>query len=139
MRRFLFGVLISAAASIAGLTVVGFAQTPADPTFEVASIKPTKVSGMAFVQFLPGGRVRVTNFPVQGLITTAWRLQGSQIDGGPAWIRSEGFDIEAKAEGNPPTDQMLMMLRRLLLDRFNLRMRTETRDLDARCQVCGRG
>jgi uncharacterized protein (TIGR03435 family) len=98
------------------------------PAFEVASVKPTNVSGTALVMLYPGGRLRATNFSLQGLISRAWHLQGDQVEGGPNWIRSEGFDIEAKAEGNPPAEQIWLMLRTLLAERFALRVRTETRE-----------
>jgi uncharacterized protein (TIGR03435 family) len=99
------------------------------PVFEVASVKPTKVSGSAYYFFHPGGRFTATNFPLKGLITRAYRLQGNQVEGGPSWVSSDGFDIEAKAEGNPPPEQVLLMVRALLAERFKLKLRTETRQL----------
>jgi uncharacterized protein (TIGR03435 family) len=105
------------------------AQAPPTLAFEVASIKPTKTAGLALFQILPGGRFRATNFSLHGLITRAWRIQQNQVEGGPNWIRSEGYDIEAKAEGNPSADQLWLMLRTLLIERFKLSIRTETREL----------
>jgi uncharacterized protein (TIGR03435 family) len=99
------------------------------PVFEVASVKPTKVSGSAYTFVRPGGRFTATNFPLKGLITRAYRLQGNQVEGGPSWVSSDGFDIEAKAEGNPPPEQVLLMVRALLAERFKLKLRTETRQL----------
>ena len=74
------------------------AQAPADakpPTFEVASVKPTKIAGASLIMLYPGGRFSATNFALRGLITRAWGLQSDQVDGGPGWSRSDGFDIEA--------------------------------------------
>jgi uncharacterized protein (TIGR03435 family) len=107
------------------------AQAPADahPAFEVASVKPTKIAGTSFVLLYPGGRFSATNVTLGGLIARAWGLQTDQVDGGPAWLQSDGFDIEAKAEGNPPADQIWLMLRTLLAERFKLVVRTETREL----------
>src|SRR3984893_4703254 len=99
------------------------------PVFEVPSIKPTKVSGSAYTFVRPGGRFTATNLPLKGLITRAYRLQGNQVEGGPSWVSSDGFDIEAKAEGNPPPEQVLLMVRALLAERFKLKLRTETRQL----------
>jgi uncharacterized protein (TIGR03435 family) len=109
--------------------VVPAAQAPTQPTFEVASVKPTHTSNIALIELFPGGRLRATNFPLQTLISRAWHLQKEQIDGGPSWIRLDGYDIEAKAEGNPPADQMWLMLRALLTDRFKLSLRSEMRPL----------
>jgi uncharacterized protein (TIGR03435 family) len=108
------------------------AQAPANgrpPAFDVASVKPTKIAGTSLFMLYPGGRFSATNFALRGLITRAWGLQSDQVDGGPAWIKSDGFDVEAKAEGNPPADQIWLMLRTLLAERFKLVMRTETREL----------
>lgn len=70
-----------ALASTIVMSVKGAAQ-PALPVFEVASVKPTKTSGISLVELLPGGRLRATNFALQGLIARAWRLQQNQIEGG---------------------------------------------------------
>ena len=107
----------------------GAAQTLTLPAFEVASVKPTKTNGISLLQILPGGRLRATNFSLQGLMTRAWRIQQDQVEGGPSWIRSDGYDIEAKANGDSPADQMWLMLRALLTERFRLTIQIETREL----------
>jgi uncharacterized protein (TIGR03435 family) len=120
---------IVAAGAITPLRVQSQSAATNTPAFEVASVKPTKTTGIALFQILPGGRFRATNFSLQGLITRAWRIQQSQVEGGPNWIRSEGYDIEAKAEGDPAADQLWLMVRTLLIERFKLSIRTETREL----------
>ena len=92
-------------------------------------MKPTKIAGTSLVQLYPGGRLRATNFTLRGLIARAWSLQSDQVGGGAAWLQSDGFDVEAKAERNPPADQIWLMLRTLLAERFTLVVRTETREL----------
>ncbi len=55
---------------------------------------------------------------------------GSDFRGGPSWINSERYDIEAKADGNPSAQTMEgPMLQALLEDRFNLKIHRETRDI----------
>ena len=56
-------------------------------------------------------------------------LPASQVVGGPSWINTDGYDIEAKPEGNTDQKQMWLMLQTLLADRFKLSMHRETRDL----------
>jgi uncharacterized protein (TIGR03435 family) len=52
------------------------------------------------------------------------------IKGGPAWIYSEFYDINAKAEGNPNEEMMQgPMLQALLEDRFQLKIHRETREV----------
>jgi uncharacterized protein (TIGR03435 family) len=66
-------------------------------------------------------------------IASAWNLpfQGPRLSGGPDWIRSDRFDIEATTpNGAPvPAEQMRLMLRNLLEQRFHLVMRSETKEL----------
>jgi uncharacterized protein (TIGR03435 family) len=52
------------------------------------------------------------------------------IQGGPDWIRSELYNINAKAEGNP-NEQMMQgpMLQALLEDGFKLKIHRETREV----------
>ena len=54
------------------------------------------------------------------------------IEGGPAWIRSELYDINARSDGNPSEELMRgPMMQALLEDRFKLKIRRETRDVPA--------
>src|SRR4051812_22121363 len=117
--------------------LIGFsaiAQVSKDiPKFEVVSIKPNK-SGEDRVSggFLPGGYYRVTNYPLRSLIAAAYlRPQINPdflISGGPEWIDSDRFDIEARAAGefpaapDSPTAPRRMMLQQLLAERFGLQV-----------------
>jgi uncharacterized protein (TIGR03435 family) len=116
-------------AILAAVALTAVSAQSSLPAFDVAAVKPTKTNGVSLIQLLPGGRLRAMNFSLQGLIARAWRLQQDQIEGGPGWIRSDGFDIEAKADGDPPGDQMWLMLKALLTERFSLDVARETRQL----------
>jgi uncharacterized protein (TIGR03435 family) len=122
-----------AATGLAGISLTSgvLAQQPASPrpTFEVATIKRTvSVSDGSFVRVQPGGRLSVGNNSLWNIIRNAYRVQGFQIVGGPDWINSERWEIVAKAEGDPPPDQLMAMLQNLLADRFKLVIRREMRD-----------
>ncbi len=56
-------------------------------------------------------------------------LRASQVVGGPAWIDSPGYDIEAKPESNTDRKHTWLMLQTLLADRFRLTLHRETREL----------
>ena len=126
--------------------VLGLAQDAADPAFEVASVKPNK-SGDGRVVMLsqPGGRFTATNVTLQMLISTAYGipqpLPNFQILAGPDWIRSDRFDIVAKApEDTPPgpNSPMSLMIRTLLKERFGLVVHDETRALPVYALVMAR-
>ena len=105
-------------------------QAPA--AFDVASIKPNNSGAVAEqVRFYPpSGRVTMTNVTVKRLIQNAYQLQDQQIAGGPGWIASEHFDINANSDATnlSPMDRW-MMVRALLAERFKLKMQTESREL----------
>lgn len=109
------------------------------PAFEVASVKLNKSGrGPAGPPMQPGGRFTLPNQTLRTLVRNAYGLQDVQISGGPSWINTDRFDITAKAEGNPPTPQMWLMVRTLLQERFKLRVHTETRELPIYALVMAR-
>jgi uncharacterized protein (TIGR03435 family) len=82
-----------------------------------------------------GGTFSAGNQTLLQLIRFAYGLQGFQLVGAPDWLRTERFDISAKAPAEiPPTapgqpGPEALMLRSLLEDRFRLAMHRETRQL----------
>ena len=140
MRHVISKVLLVVAARAA---IAAAAQAPPaqKPTFEVATIKPSDPAERgATIQNTVGGRFVARGVPLRPLMTYAYSVRNFQILGGPAWIGSDRWDIEAKAEegsiatptGRPdPTgaDAMAIRLQSLLEDRFQLRVHRETREL----------
>ena len=123
-----YGPGLATAAILAAITaLVVFGQPVARPKFEVASVKPSAEQRFKMVRPLPG---RLTaDAPVQLLMQNAYGVQPFQIAGGPDWINSEHYQIEAKADGKASRDQILLMLQALLEDRFQLKTHRETRQL----------
>jgi uncharacterized protein (TIGR03435 family) len=119
----------------------GRAQTPAGPAFDVASIKPNKSGdNINGIRVQAGGRFTATNSTVRELITLGFgspgqRLPDFQVSDGPAWIRTDRFDILANAHtdlapgATGPSPDLLPLVRRLLEDRFKLATHHETREL----------
>jgi uncharacterized protein (TIGR03435 family) len=107
-----------------------FAQETPRPSFQIASVKLNTDNPPNRMQRpLPGGRWSARNANLQMIILTAYGIQPYQLSGGPSWMESDGFDIEAKADGNASNAQMLLMLQSLLADRFKLAVHRETREL----------
>ena len=106
------------------------AQNASGPQFEVASIKPAAPDQRGtFIRDAPGGRLNINNMSLKEMIVLAWKIQPFQISGGPAWFDSDHFDITAKSESSPKQDDMARMLQALLMDRFQLMLHRETKEL----------
>jgi uncharacterized protein (TIGR03435 family) len=101
-------------------------------SFDVTSVKQNKIGGRASL-VESGNLFSTTNFQVIGLIGLAYKLTGSQLRNMasqlPKWVSTQGFDIEARADGSPTKEQMRLMLQSLLADRFKLTAHRETRQL----------
>lgn len=135
----------------AALVVVVAAQDKdKDATFEVAAVKANKSGDTnGRLQGLPGGRVVAINIPVRPIITFAYQLAGYQLVGGPGWLNTDRYDLNAKMEegsgnafpampGQSAPNPMQVALRHLLEDRFKLKTHHETREMDIYALVLAR-
>ncbi|MGD0869590.1 MAG: TIGR03435 family protein [Bryobacteraceae bacterium] len=132
MIRAVLAILVASAA---------FGQTaPAPPVFEVASVKPASQpqQGLDF-RVYPGGRLHITNLTLNVILQQAYDVKGYQMAGGPAWMDTDRFDVEAKAEGDPTKAQIMAMLQALLADRFQLKVRRESREGNVYALVVAKG
>jgi uncharacterized protein (TIGR03435 family) len=68
----------------------------------------------------------------------AYDVAEFQVGGGPEWVRTERFEVQATAEGAPPQDIQRLMLRRLLAERFKLETRLESRTMPRYALVMAR-
>lgn len=102
------------------------------PKFDVASVKlHTSDDQRMMMVARTAGHFVAANVPLRLVIRTAFQLQDDQIIGGPDWLASDRFDIEARAAGmtGPPSLELLAMLQSLLADRFKLTTHREMREL----------
>ena len=100
-------------------------------TFDVASVMPAAADELGgIVHQPPGGqRYEAIGAPLGLIMTVAYTVTGRQISGGPEWIDSERWNIEAKADRRGTSDELHAALARLLEERFQLKVRHETRNL----------
>lgn len=129
----------------AALSAVWLQAQPAPPAaipkFDVISIKPCKPGGSRGGDSSPG-RLRIgcgilAGSDNTGLIQVAYNRYASgyltsygviPIAGGPDWIHSEAFEIEANSDGHPSIVMMEgPMMQAILEDRFKLKIHRETR------------
>jgi uncharacterized protein (TIGR03435 family) len=116
--------------------VVESMHIPQPPTeFEVADLKltPPDFKGVRF-QILPGGKVDLKGATLKILIQQAWNLTDDTLVGAPKWLDADRYDIIAKApvyEGQIDFDEVMVMIRAFLADRFKLAVHMEERPISA--------
>lgn len=133
-------ILVTAALVAAGTTLPAQQRAPA-PVFEVASVKPIpndsgllQHRGFGCVLMSPG-RISCIGW-ARYLIARAYDLPVAHLEqeviGGPGWIVQDVFEIQAVLpagdQGGVDTDRVLLMLQRLLADRFKLAVHREHRE-----------
>jgi bla regulator protein blaR1 len=112
------------------------------PSFEVATIKPSKDPNLG-----PGTNIQLSparfaaHSSLKGLIKFAYQVKSDdQIVGGPGWMSFESFDIQAKASeaeieafNKLPfprnIEEIKLLIQSLLADRFQLKVSFRTEDL----------
>lgn len=84
------------------------------------------------VEAVPQGRCRGANVTLLTLVATAYNVAERDVSGGPAWVSSAGFQIDATAEmtGGVTAEQLRQMLRTMLTDRFQLGIHNQERQSD---------
>lgn len=132
------------------------AQTPQafggpPPHLEAVSIKrDTSNSGMHFFSFQDPAKLTVTSQTPKDLIEFAYNVPDEELSGGPSWINSERFTIDARVpnsiverERNFSIPERLeltrSMLQSLLADYFGLKLSHEARALPAYALVVAEG
>jgi bla regulator protein BlaR1 len=161
-RKMDFGrkLLLSAAmvVAIAAPVVAGLMNSPQEqgldnvPTyhFEVSTIKP---NNSRIIKANPGFTMdgfRGDFFTLRALMVQAYGMLPYQMLGGPAWMGTDAYNVEAKMDG--PTaealsklrpDQLKLarqkMLQSLLEDRFGLKVHRETKDGPVYLMVVAKG
>lgn len=102
------------------------------PAFEAASIHASPPGDGRFgFHLTDGGRLTVQNMTMWNLLRQTYGWRDNQIIGGPAWIRSDGFDIQAEPGAPVGRDRAIEMLKTLLEDRFHVRWHPDTREMSA--------
>jgi len=100
------------------------------PSFASATVKPNKTGDVrVMMRMVPGGAWDASNVTLESMIRLAYRLQEAQLVGGPAWIYTDRYDIQAQsAQGGTPKEFGERM-QSLLAERFNLKLHSETREI----------
>src|SRR5688572_32963416 len=120
--------IVAAFTLAAGIAVSAQVAPPSGLRFEAASIRPGPPGGPPISgTTVQGNRLRGTNASLLGLIRSVYFRDGliseHQFVGGPDWIRTERWNIDAVAASAPTRTQFDEMLRALPPAPFKLRIR----------------
>jgi uncharacterized protein (TIGR03435 family) len=130
------------------------AQSPGSgtPEFDAVSVKPNNSGGGGRVT-VSGGRLRFTpglvisatvgangGVSARRIILEAYHLRSNyQLAGGPAWLDSDRFDIEGKANASADENQLRLMLRTMLGQRFRLGVSHKPVEMPVYALIAGKG
>ena len=98
--------------------------------FDVVSIK--SLAGFARSR-MPGARQSQGRFAraaatLRQLVQYAYDVQPLQVTGGPAWVSTSRFQVDARTERTTTPAQMRAMVRQMLAERFALKAHTDVRE-----------
>ena len=96
--------------------------------FDVVSIRrhdPNDFNGV--MRTLPDGTFTMTGMAIDSIISTASPTQTRDVDGLPAWAKSEPYDVTAKPPAGATRDQIRQMWRAMFADRMKLSAHVEER------------
>ena len=126
--------MIRAAVLAAVLAVAAPGQS-----FDVATIRPNRAGKGAGDLRASPGTLAIRNLPLHTILAVAYGVLPHQVSG-PQWLKDERFDIVAKT-GAPveSEDEMLTLLRPLLVERFGLAMHQESREMPAYLLTVAKG
>jgi uncharacterized protein (TIGR03435 family) len=114
-----------------------FVPAFAQPQFEISSIKPVDRADIPKSINFRGGGLKVTNCSLKDLIQMGWDVRSFQVTGGPGWLESEKYNVEAKpaivvdmfAPGGGGINKVRLMIQALLAERFELTLHRETKEM----------
>ena len=115
----------SLTALIAAAAAVAFSRAQAPTEFEVASVKPNLANDrIVTIRVGPGGIFTARGYTLVLLMQRAYGVMDWNVSGGPGWIRTDRYDVAAKAnvQRNLTEAELQPMLARLLADRFKLKL-----------------
>lgn len=114
------------APAIALSTIGVFAaqNAPDQPRFEVASVK--RAERCDFKTSIDPASVTLKGLPLKAVLMEAFQVKMDDIEG-PAWLESDCFEISAKMPEGATREQLPAMLQALLIERFKLAARKESR------------
>lgn len=105
--------------------------------FDTASVRPSASTSPLFNMKDDPGRIAYTNVPLRRVLLTAYDLKNHQLIG-PAWLNTLRYDVIATLPPGTSKEQLKPMLQNLLVSRFRMSIRHESRELPVYTLVIGK-
>jgi uncharacterized protein (TIGR03435 family) len=127
-----------------------FAQAPAAtqpapagplPTFQLVDVHVSPHSNAPSIRGgqLRGDRYTTSQATMTNLIARSYNVESRYVYGGPSWLDLDRFDVVAQAPHTTSADDIRLMLRSMLVDRFKLVVHTDTKPLPAFVLTAAKG
>jgi uncharacterized protein (TIGR03435 family) len=111
-----------------------------EPAFDVASVKANKTESHAMYNQADPLMASWKHYTLESLVAIAYTYQEpDHLVGGPTWIGSDTWDVEARCDRPANQELRYQMLQTLLADRFHLKVHTEMREVPQFALVVARG
>jgi len=132
---------VSAQSAATGETKEALMARSVDPGWEVATVRPSDPDEKEQSFAVRGRHVMIKRQTVETMLMVGYGLQKTQIANAPDWVKSQSFDVDGvpDAEGQPSVQQFQSMVRKLLVERFGLKMHTEQREMAAYALTIAKG
>ncbi len=113
----------------------------ANPSFDVATIKPSQPDARGKGFGIRGRSVNTFNTSLTDLIVYAYDVHKKQVIGGPDWLDKDRYDISGvpDVEGAPNNRQVRAMMQKLLADRFQLTFHHDKQELSVYILAVAKG
>lgn len=105
------------------------------PVYAIVSVKPAKPGRGDEWGYSPDGYT-AHRVSLNRILQDAYRIHADRISGGPGWLRSDFYNLDAKVDGSDVAayrklskSERSVMLQAALAKRFHLRTHWETREL----------
>jgi uncharacterized protein (TIGR03435 family) len=127
--------------SVLGSFIAAPAAQEEVPAFEVASVRTNTDSVLIYsgVTTQPGGRLSAKATTLKDLVAFAYAVELREVEATADWMTAERFDVEACGPENATRAQFQAMVRRLLTERFSLRVQQTSKEVNAYALVVARG
>jgi uncharacterized protein (TIGR03435 family) len=129
------------------LASLGVSAAQSKPGFDAASIKasgerhdaPGVTRPPEFGVRITPDRLRAANVSVRQLVYLAYNLRPFQLTGGPDWVDTDLFTIDATAASPLTRKDILLRLQTLLEDRFQLQLSSQPQSMSVYALVAAQG